>query len=206
MSIYSIFEKLKNNSKKHQPINKIIVGLGNVGPKYENSRHNVGFKALDEISSNFGIKLSKQKFKALIGFGYIGDINCLLMKPLTYMNNSGVSVELARNFYKLDANDIIVLSDDISLDIGKIRIRSKGSAGGHNGLKSIIYSTGSDNFCRIKIGVGAKPSPDYDLAKWVLSDFNQTDTKILNETYKRVASAIKLLVYDKINEAMNEYN
>ncbi|MDE5600216.1 MAG: aminoacyl-tRNA hydrolase, partial [Oscillospiraceae bacterium] len=127
MSIYSIFEKLKNNCKKHQPINKIIVGLGNVGPKYENSRHNVGFKALDEISNNFGIELNKQKFKALIGCGYIEGINCLLMKPLTYMNNSGVSVELARDFYKLDINDIVVLSDDISLDIGKIRIRSKGS-------------------------------------------------------------------------------
>lgn len=206
MSVFDIFEKLKNRSNNVGPIKKIVVGLGNPGPKYDNTRHNVGFRAIDALSKEFNISVDRYKFEAFIGDGFINDVRCLLVKPLTFMNESGVAVEAAREYYKLDVSDIIVLFDDISFDPGKIRIRKKGSAGGHNGIKSIIYSTGEETFSRIKIGVGAKPSPNYDLSRWVLSRFDDNDIIKIDEANRNVVEAVKLMVCGKIEEAMNEYN
>lgn len=206
MSVFDLFEKLKSRSSGGGPIKKIVVGLGNPGPKYDNTRHNVGFKAIDSIANEFDINVDKHKFKALVGDGVINGVRCLLVKPLTFMNESGIAVEAAREYYKLDVSDIIVLFDDISFDPGKIRIRKKGSAGGHNGIKSIIYSTGEENFSRIKIGVGAKPSREYDLGRWVLSRFDDNDIIKINKANKCVVEAVKLMVCEKVEEAMNKFN
>lgn len=206
MSVFDIFDKLKNRSNNLGPIKKIVVGLGNPGPKYDNTRHNVGFRVIDAIAKEFNISVDRHKFDAFVGDGFINDVRCLLVKPLTFMNESGVAVEAARDYYKLDISNIIVLFDDISFDPGRIRIRKHGSAGGHNGIKSIIYSTGEDTFSRIKIGVGAKPSPGYDLGRWVLSRFSDADMIKIDEATRRVVEALKLMVCGKIEEAMNKYN
>ncbi len=206
MNIFDLFDKISPKKRKGGPIKKIIVGLGNPGPKYDNTRHNAGFKALDAVAQKFNIVVDKYKFKAFVGDGFIENTRCLLVKPLTYMNESGVSVEAAREYYKLDVSDIIVLVDDISFDLGKIRIRRKGSAGTHNGLKSVIYSTGDENFCRIKIGVGNKPNPEYDLARWVLARLKGEDLEKLEAASEKIAQAIGLVVCGKIDEAMNKYN
>lgn len=206
MSVFDLFEKLRGRSNGVGPIKKIVVGLGNPGPKYDNTRHNVGFKAIDSIANEFNINVDKHKFKAFVGDGVINGVRCLLVKPLTFMNESGIAIEAAREYYKLDVSDIIVLFDDISFDPGKIRIRKKGSAGGHNGIKSIIYSTGEETFSRIKIGVGAKPNKDYDLGRWVLSRFDDNDIVKINEANKCVVEAVKLMVCGKIEEAMNKFN
>ena len=206
MSIFDLINKISHKKSGGRPIKKIIVGLGVPGTKYENTRHNAGFMALDSIAQKFNIVVDKHKFKAFVGDGFIENTRCLLVKPLTYMNESGISVEAAREYYKLDVSDIIVLVDDISFDPGKIRIKRKGSAGTHNGLKSIIYSTGEENFCRIKIGVGNKPRHDYDLARWVLASFKEDELEKLDDANKKIAQAIGLLVCGKIDEAMNKYN
>lgn len=206
MSVFDIFEKLKNRHSNVGPIKKIVVGLGNPGPKYDNTRHNVGFRAIDALSKEFNIRVDRNKFEAFIGDGFINGVRCLLVKPLTFMNESGGAVEAAREYYKLDVSDIIVLVDDISFAPGKIRIRKKGRAGGHNGIKSIIYSTGEENFSRIKIGVGAKPNPEYDLGRWVLSRFDNNDSIKIDEANRHVVEAVKLMVCGKIEEAMNKYN
>lgn len=206
MSVFDLFEKLKSRSSNVGPIKKIVVGLGNPGPKYDNTRHNVGFKAVDSIANEFNINVDKHKFKSFVGDGVINGVRCLLVKPLTFMNESGIAVEAAREYYKLDVSDIIVLFDDISFDPGKIRIRKRGSAGGHNGIKSIIYSTGEETFSRIKIGVGAKPSREYDLGRWVLSRFDDNDIAKIDEANKCVVEAVKLMVCEKIEEAMNKFN
>ena len=206
MNILDLFNKINPKHRGGGPIRKIIVGLGNPGPKYDDTRHNAGFKALDKIAQKFNIVVDKHKFKAFVGDGFVGSTRCLLVKPLTYMNESGVSVEAAREYYKLSVEDIIVLVDDISFDLGKIRIRRKGSAGTHNGLKSIIYSTGEENFCRIKIGVGNKPNREYDLARWVLAKLKGDELKKLEAANENVALAVELMVCGKIDEAMNKYN
>lgn len=206
MSVFDILEKIKNRHNNVGSIKKIVVGLGNPGPKYDNTRHNVGFRAIDALSKEFNIRVDRNKFEAFIGDGFINGVRCLLVKPLTFMNESGVAVEAAREYYKLDVRDIIVLFDDISFAPGKIRIRKKGSAGGHNGIKSIIYSTGEENFSRIKIGVGAKPNAKYDLGRWVLSRFDNDDIIKIDEANRHVVEAVKLMVCGKIEEAMNKYN
>ena len=148
----------------------IVVGLGNAGTKYEGTRHNAGFIALDHLSQQLGVKIDRIKFKSLVTTCTISDKKVLLMKPSTYMNNSGLAVTEAMNFYKIPPENVIVIFDDISLETGKMRIRRKGSDGGHNGIKNIIYLSGSDQFPRIKLGVGHKPEK-WDLADWVLSHF-----------------------------------
>lgn len=204
--IIELFDLIKRKEKVKGPISYIVAGLGNPGPKYENTRHNIGFKALDLISYFNEVKIDKKKFSGLTAKAQISDKRCILVKPMTYMNESGKSIEEARAYYKLDINKIIVLVDDISLPIGKIRIRKKGSDGGHNGLKSIEYSTGSDEYIRIKIGVGNKPTQDYDLAKWVLSNFKEEDKEKLELALDNANEAVNLIVGDKIEEAMNKFN
>lgn len=187
-------------------IDYIIVGLGNPGGEYEATRHNAGFVVIDMLAEECSCAVTKLKFKSLYGTAQIGDKKCILMKPQTYMNNSGEAVRDAAAFYKIPAERIIVVSDDISLDVGKLRIKRKGSDGGHNGLKSIIYQLQSDNFARIKMGVGKKPHPEYDLAAWVLSRFKNDEVEPLRSAAKNACDAIKLIVGEKIDMAMNKFN
>ena len=195
--------------KKKEPlagsVEYIVVGLGNSGTKYENTRHNAGFIAVDRLAQKLGVKIDRIKYKSLVTTCTIGDKKVLLMKPSTYMNNSGLAVTEAMNFYKIPPENVIVLFDDISLDVGKMRIRRKGSDGGHNGIKNIIYLSGSDRFPRIKIGVGHKPEK-WDLADWVLSRFTESEQKVLEETADKAAQAVKLMLDGQIDKAMNLYN
>ena len=208
MSVFDIFKKLdaERAPMSGGPVEYIIVGLGNPGTKYENTRHNAGFMALDTLAEDIGADVKRLKFKSLTADVSINGVHCLLMKPTTFMNNSGEAVVEALNFYKLTTERLLVIYDDISMDVGRTRIRGKGSDGGHNGIKSIIYLTGSDVFPRIKIGVGAKPHPDYDLADWVLGMFPKEQGEALEAAFKNAAEAAKLIVSGKMNEAMNKYN
>ena len=208
MSVFDIFRKL-DEQRAPAPVGAvefIVCGLGNPGTQYENTRHNMGFMAIDTLAEDLGVSIRKLKFKSLTADASINGIHCLLMKPTTFMNNSGEAVVEALNFYKLPPENLLVMYDDISLDVGRVRIRKKGSDGGHNGIKSIIYLTGSDTFPRIKIGVGAKPSPEYDLAAWVLGMFPKEQGEALESALDRASEAAKLIVAGKTDEAMNKYN
>ncbi len=187
-------------------IKYIIVGLGNPGIKYENTRHNAGFMAIDYISKNLGISLNAQKFKSLCGIGQFSGEKVILIKPQTFMNLSGEAVKEATDFYKIPPEKTIILFDDISLPVGKIRIKRSGCSGGQNGMKNIINSCKSDNFPRIKIGIGQKPSPDWDLADWVISKFNEEERITIEKTMKNVEDALSIMVKGKIENAMNNYN
>ena len=194
--------------KKEFPSNFdfLIVGLGNPGKQYETTRHNAGFICIDVLAEKYGIKINKLKFKSLMGEGRIEGKRCLLLKPQTYMNLSGEAVRDVVDFYKIPIEKIIVICDDISLDPGKMRIRRKGSDGGQRGMKNIIYHLRSDNFPRIKIGVGAKPNPEYDLADWVVSRFTQSEAKLIKEVAEDTVSAIEYMVKGDIDKAMSNYN
>lgn len=207
-NIFDIFKEISagREAKSTQPVTHLIVGLGNPGDKYYNTRHNAGFLMMDYIAERSGIRVDRAKYKALVGDGDLGGRRVLLMKPQTFMNNSGEAVRDAAGFYKIPAENIIVVSDDISLDVGRLRIRRKGSDGGHNGLKSIIYLLNSDNFARIKVGVGKKPHPDYDLAAWVLSRFKNDEVDNLKKAAENSCDAIKLMVEGKTDMAMNKFN
>ena len=184
----------------------LIVGLGNPGKKYETTRHNAGFMCIDKLSEEERIDVKKLKFHALIGDGYIDSHKVILMKPQTMMNNSGQAIKECADFYKIPVENIIVIYDDISLEPGKLRIRRKGSAGGHNGIKSIISHLSSENFPRVKIGVGAKPHPDYDLVDWVLGSFPKDQLKSINEACENAYNAIKIMLSGDIDAAMSKYN
>lgn len=181
----------------------LIVGLGNPDKKYVNTRHNVGFEMIDVLASYANIKVNKVKCKALIGEGRIGGVPVILAKPQTYMNLSGESVMELCNYFKIPVENIVVMYDDISLDVGKIRIRQKGSAGGHNGMKNIIYHLQSDEFPRVRFGIG---EPSGDLADYVLSNFSKDETKILIECAKNVPDITELIIKGNILKAMNKYN
>ncbi len=184
----------------------LVVGLGNPDRKYENTRHNTGWLALDYIAEKLDCRVNKIKYKSLIGTCEIGDSKVMLMKPTTYMNNSGQAVVEAMNFYKIPAENVIVIFDDISLDVGKMRIRSKGSDGGQKGMRSIINLSGSQAFPRIKIGIGAKPNPDWDLADWVLSKFSDKEMKDLEKMFENAHKAVELIIDGKMDRAMNLFN
>ena len=184
----------------------LIVGLGNPGKKYEFTRHNAGFLCLDFFAQEKSVKIDRLRFKSLLGEVRLSGKRCLLMKPQTFMNLSGEAVREAAQFYKIEPEHILVLFDDISLEPGRIRIRRKGTDGGHNGIKNIIYHLGADTFPRVKIGVGAKPHPDYDLADWVTSPFSKEELKTLHTVAARVSEAIVLIVEDNIDEAMSRCN
>lgn len=188
------------------PVEYIIVGLGNIGPKYDGTRHNIGFDAIDTIAKKLNIDVNRSKYKALCGDAMLAGKRVLLMKPTTYMNLSGQAVQEAMQFHKVPIENVIVLSDDVSMDIGRLRIRAKGSDGGHNGLKNIIYLSGKDTFPRIKIGVGQKPHPDYDLADWVLGKFSAEDQKILAPVLEDILPACEMLITEGAQKAMSKYN
>ena len=184
----------------------IVVGLGNPGEKYATTRHNVGFLTLDYLADKMNIKINKSKFKALVGEGELASKRVLFMKPQTFMNNSGEAVREATEFYKIPAENVIVIYDDISLNPGKLRIRKKGSDGGHNGIKSIIYHLNTNEFPRIKLGVGAKPHPDYDLADWVLGTIPKEDRDSIIKCIDDAYNALPLMVGGDIEKAMGKYN
>ena len=184
----------------------LIVGLGNPGEKYENTRHNVGFQVIDELAERQGKPVQRLKFKALTGLLTISGEKALVMKPVTYMNLSGEAVRPASDFYKLPPERILVISDDVALAAGRLRIRAKGSAGGHNGLKSIIQHLGTDQFPRIRVGVGEKPHPDYDLADWVLGRPQGEDKKAIDGAVKRAADAVECILSQGLERGMGKFN
>lgn len=184
----------------------IIAGLGNPGAKYEMTRHNAGFLAMDLLAIEEGFDIKKLKHHALVSDVTINGKRCLVMKPQTMMNNSGEAIGEAAKFYKIPNENIIIVYDDISLDVGQTRIRRKGSAGGHNGIKSIIAYLGAENFPRVKVGVGKKPNPEYDLVSWVLGRFPKEQEPDLKSALENTTKAIRLMVNDEIDQAMNLYN
>ena len=193
-------------SKRPGPVEWLVVGLGNPGPKYDWTRHNMGFLVIDELAQREKIPVQKLKFKALTNTVVIGDRSVLLMKPTTYMNLSGGAVGEAARFYKIPPERILVISDDVALPQGKLRIRRSGSAGGHNGLKDIIAHLGGDGFPRIKVGVGGKPHPDSDMADWVLGKFTGQDKKVMEEAIQRAADAVEELLKNGVDQAMSKFN
>ena len=192
--------------KKSGGVSWLIVFLGNPGPRYEFTRHNAGFMAAEAMAKEKNLSINKLRFKALTAPCTIGDQSVLLMKPQTFMNLSGEAVRQAADFYKIAPEHIIVISDEISLPIGKLRIRTKGSAGGHNGLKNIIAQLGTQDFPRIRIGVGAPPHPDYDMADWVLSSFKNQDAEDMNAAAARAAQAAQCYIIQGPDRAMNLFN
>ena len=181
----------------------LIVGLGNPGKEYENTRHNIGFEVIDYIANKYNIELNRVKFKGIYGEGFIANKKVILLKPTTYMNLSGESIREVINFYKLTEEDIIVLYDDVSLEVGRLRIREKGSAGGHNGIKSIIANLSTDVFSRIKIGVG---QPKGDLVSHVLGKFSKDEQEVLKESMEASANAVEIIIKENAKEAMNKLN
>ncbi|MGN0546794.1 MAG: aminoacyl-tRNA hydrolase [Acutalibacteraceae bacterium] len=184
----------------------LIVGLGNPGKKYELTRHNAGFLFADLLADKNGVKINKIQFKAVTASIDLEGHKCLLMKPQTFMNNSGEAVREAASFYKIPPERIIIVFDDISLPCGKMRIRRKGSDGGHNGMKSIIYQMNSDAMPRIKLGIGQKPHPDYELADWVLSSFKKDELDALRDAAENACAAAVLMVNGEIEKAMSNFN
>ena len=203
-----IFDLFKQIEKKTDTtaVTHIVAGLGNIGKQYEKTRHNAGFLSIDYIAERAGVKIDRVKFHSTTAEANIAGRRVLLMKPTTLMNNSGAAIGEAAAFYKIPPENIIVLHDEISFDPGIIRIRRKGSAGGHNGLKSIIAHIGSEEFPRIKIGVGKKPSPEYDLADWVLGKFPEADMKALSERFSDISDATEEIIKGNIDAAMNKFS
>ena len=188
------------------PVEWIVVGLGNPGPKYDWTRHNVGFLVVDELADRANIPVQRVKYKALTNTTKLGGKSVLLMKPVTYMNLSGEAVGQAARFYKVPPERVLVISDDVSLPQGKLRIRRSGSAGGHNGLKNIIAHLGTDQFPRVKVGVGNKPRPDSDMAAWVLGKFTGPDREAMEAAVKKAADAVTCLFEQGADKAMAQFN
>ena len=191
-NIFDIFKQIEKerDDKALAPITHLVVGLGNPGDKYFYTRHNAGFLAMDYISQKCGAVVNRSKFKALVGEGMIAGKRVLLMKPQTFMNLSGEAVREAMAFYKIPLENVIVLSDDVNLDVGRMRVRKNGSDGGQKGLRSIITLSGSDNFPRIRFGVGKKPHPDYDMADWVLSEFTKDEQTALFACFEKTYDGV----------------
>ena len=203
-SIFDLFKKIETPSVG--PITHIVVGLGNPGKEYEGTRHNAGFVILDAIAAKHGARIDRARFRALTGEAQIGEKRVLLLKPQTFMNLSGEAVQEALAFYKIPPENLIVLCDDISFDAGVVRIRRRGSHGGHNGLRNIAAMIGSEEYPRIKLGVGKKPRPDYDLVDWVLGKMPPADCEALAARAEDADAAVALILQGKIDEAMNKYS
>ncbi len=204
--IKDLFDLFKKIERLSGPPEFVIAGLGNPGQDYQRTRHNTGFMALDRVAAACHVKTDRLKFRSLSAQAELGGHRVLLLKPSTFMNNSGEAVRDALAFYKLDPQHLIVVYDDTTLALGKLRIRRKGGDGGHNGIKSILYQTGSDQFPRVKIGIGERPNPRYDLADWVLSKYSDADLALLSTALDSAVAAIVLIMDGKIEEAMAKYN
>ena len=208
MSIFDIFAKLdaEKKAKAAQPIEWLVVGLGNPGRKYEKTRHNTGFRVIDALCRKHGVSCDRARFQALTGEAVLGGKRVLLVKPQTFMNLSGAAVHEAASFYKIPPERILVIFDDISLPVGTLRIRAKGSAGGQNGVKDIIAQLGSQDFPRIKVGIGGKPHPDYDLADWVLSNIAPDELEAMDDAVDRAVLAVSELIQNGVAAATQKYN
>ncbi len=208
MSIFDIFAKLETQRSQTaaQPIEWLVVGLGNPGKKYENTRHNTGFRVMDALCRKHSVRCDRARFQALTGEAVLGGHRALLVKPQTFMNLSGDAVRAAAEFYKIPPERILVIFDDISLPVGTLRIRAKGSAGGQNGVKDIIAKLGSEQFPRIKVGIGGKPHPDYDLADWVLSNVTADELPAMNDAVERAVLAVSELLENGVPAATQKYN
>lgn len=204
--IMELFKKIQSAPAAPARVTHLVVGLGNPGKEYVNTRHNIGFTVLDALAGASGATVDRLRFRALTGEGTVGGVRALLMKPQTYMNASGLAVREAADFYKIPPENILVISDDVSFDVGKMRIRRSGSHGGHNGLRSIVDQLGSDAFMRLRIGVGKKPSPETDLADWVLGGFSASDRELLAERCGDYTDAISLILSGRIEDAMTRYS
>lgn len=204
-NIFDLFKKIEQKSDTG-PVSFIIAGLGNPGRDYVRTRHNIGFAAVDHIAEKYGVKIDRAKFHALVGEAVIDGVRVLLMKPETFMNNSGTAIAEAAAFYKISPERVLVLHDEISFEPGLLRIRRKGSAGGHNGLKSIIAHLSSEDFPRIKIGVGKKPTPEYDLADWVLGRLPEADALAIAKRFDDISEAVRLIIADKTEDAMCRFS
>lgn len=201
-----VFDFFRRNSAPQGAVSWVIAGLGNPGAKYERSRHNAGFLALDELAKSAGIRVDRLRFKALTGDGIVGGQRALLIKPQTFMNNSGEAIRDALNFYKIPPERLIVLFDDIALPCGRLRVRPKGTDGGHNGIKSVIYHTRSDQFPRVKIGVGSPSRADYEMVDWVLGSVSPEQREIYLAAIERAAKACEEIIRNGSESAMNIYN
>lgn len=200
-NIFDLFKSIEKKEPAGAPT-FMIVGLGNPGAEYAITRHNAGFIALDHIAQKIGVSIDRAKFRALYGMAEIGGQKVILLKPQTYMNLSGEAVRQCADFYKISPENIIVISDDVNLAVGRMRLRKSGTDGGQNGLKNIIYQLQSDAFPRIRIGVGQKPSPEYDLANWVLGKFPEADQKVLLEEFDVIHRTLELIVKGSFDAAV----
>lgn len=200
-NIFDLFKSIEKKEPAGAPT-FMIVGLGNPGAEYAITRHNAGFLAIDHIAQKLGVSIDRAKFRSLYGMAEIGGQKVILLKPQTYMNLSGEAVRQCADFYKIAPENIIVISDDVNLAVGRMRLRKSGSDGGQNGLKNIIYQLQSDAFPRIRIGVGQKPSPEYDLANWVLSKFPEADQKVLLEEFDVIHRTLELIVKGNFDAAV----
>lgn len=205
--IFELFRKISGTSNgTAQPVSFVVAGLGNPGGQYIHTRHNTGFLAIDYICKKYCAKVNKSEHKGLVGDVMINGKRILLVKPQTFMNLSGECVKEILGFYKIPYENFVVIFDDISLDVGRLRVRRDGSAGGHNGIKSIIAHLGTEVFPRIKVGVGQKPHPDYDLANWVLSEFSEKELATLDSSFETVCKGLEQIIDGKIDEAMQICN
>ena len=206
-NIFDLFKQIsKNETVASGPVEYLIVGLGNPGLQYEKTRHNAGFLAIDFLSERYGIRVNSAKYRALVGDGMIAGKRVLLMKPQTFMNLSGEAVKEAMSFYKIPIENVIVLSDDVNLDVGRMRVRKSGSDGGQKGLRSIITLTTSDNFPRIRFGVGKKPHPDYDMGDWVLGNLSESDKKAIFDCFVTGYEGLEKLLVGDVDGAMQICN
>ena len=206
-NIFDLFKKIESSAPSVTgPVTHIVVGLGNPGAQYEGTRHNAGFLAIDHIAAALGTRVDRARFKALVGEATLGGAHVLLMKPQTYMNLSGEAVREAAAFYHVPAQNVIVIYDDVTLGVGRMRVRGKGSDGGHNGIKSMIAQLGSNEFPRIRLGVGERPSPDYDLADFVLSRFSPAERETLSKTFPVAKEGAELLIKGDLSAAQAKCN
>lgn len=205
-NIFDLFKQIETPHETAVPITHLVVGLGNPGAEYAYTRHNAGFLSLEYLRQRENLRIDRAKFKALVGECTLCGVRTLLMLPQTMMNASGESVREAADFYKIPPERIIVVCDDVNLEVGRLRVRGKGSDGGQRGVRDIIYQLGADNFPRIKVGVGQKPRPDYDLAAWVLSNFSPVEQKALFSAFPTVCAGIELLLQGRLDEAMQRCN
>lgn len=208
MSVFDVFKKLEQERRAAlvQPVEWLVVGLGNPGSQYANTRHNAGFRTLERYCARSGQKIESLKFRARVGDGVLGGKRVLFVMPQTFMNLSGEAVRDAAEFYKIPPERVLVLSDDVSLDVGTLRVRSKGSAGGQNGLKNIIYHLKSEDFPRVKIGVGKKPHPEYDLADWVLSRFTPEEQRAIDTACDDAIDAAACVIAEGYAAAAQKFN
>lgn len=205
--IFELFKKISaSDTAAHEPISYIVVGLGNPGAEYAHTRHNMGFLTLDYACGRYGARINRAAHRGLIGEATIAGKRVLLVKPQTFMNLSGECVREVLDYYKLPPERLIVIYDDVSLPVGRLRVRRDGSAGGHNGIKSIIAEVGSQSFPRIKIGIGQKPHPDYDLASWVLSEFSGDELRVLDSTFPVACEGLERILASDIDGAMQICN